>query len=225
MHCPCPDFDPQKFKDKPYQETPCASCFLTRETNKTNKHSQLYDTDGPVEQVIDKDGKAPDELMDMKQLTEQQLSPESIQLIMKACEQNFLIVLSNVVLKLTDLAQSYPALYQILHLKMQYPHMSYYEIGSKMVPPCTKQNVLYHLSHAVKEFPDLHKAIITDARFSAGHSAIKVTADKVAQDKQIQKVRNFLYNTTEANKRKTIEELQEAFKKPMKVRVIEDFNV
>ena len=94
-----------------------------------------------------------------------------------------------------------------------------------MVPPCTKQNVLYHLSHAVKEFPDLHKAIITDARFSAGHSAIKVTADKVAQDKQIQKVRNFLYNTTEANKRKTIEELQEAFKKPMKVRVIEDFNV
>lgn len=225
MNCPCPDFDPQKYKNKPYQETPCASCFMTRETNKTNKHSQLYDTDGPVEEVIDKDGKAPDELMDMNQLTDQQLSPESIELIMKACQQNFLIVLSNVVLKLTDLAQTYPALYQILHMKMQYPHMSYYEIGSKMVPPCTKQNVLYHLSHAVKEFPDLHKAIITDARFSAGHSAIKVTADKVAQEKQIQKVRNFLYNTTEANRRKTIQELQEEFKKPKKVRVIEDFNV
>lgn len=224
MNCPCPDFDPQKYKGKPYEETPCASCFLTKETNKTNKHLQLYDTDGPVEQVIDPQGKAPDELLDTKEIPVQELSPEAIELIMKACEQNFLIVLSNVVLKLTDLAQTYPALYQILHLKMQYPHMSYYEIGSKMNPPCTKQNVLYHLSHAVQEFPDLHKAIITDARFSAGHSAIKVAADKVAQDRQIERVRNFLYNTTEANRRKTLEELEEAFKKPVKARIIEDFD-
>ena len=225
MNCPCPAFDPQKYKGKPYEETPCATCFLTRETNKTNKHTQLYDTDGPVEQVIDDQAKTPDQLMDADAFQSQELSPEAIELIMRACEQNFLIVLSNVVLKLTDLAQTYPALYQILHLKMQYPHLSYYQIGSKMVPPCTKQNVLYHLSHAVKEFPELHKAIITDVRFSAGHNAIKITADRVAQDKQIEKVRNFLYNTTEANKRKTIEELQEDFKKPLKVHTIEGFDI
>jgi len=68
---------------------------------------------------------------------------------------------------------------------MQYPHLSYYQIGAKMTPPCSKQNVLYHLSHAVKEFPDLHKAILTDTRFSGGRYAIKTEADKAAHYKQV----------------------------------------
>ena len=223
MNCPCPAFDIQKYKDKPYEETPCASCFLTRQTNKTNKHSQLYDTDGAFQEVVDQNTNSPDELMDLKKSIGNELSPEAIELIMQACQQNFLIVLSNVVLKLTDLAKTYPALYQILHLKMQYPHMSYYQIGANMTPPCSKQNVLYHLSHAVHEFPDLHKAILTDTRFSGGHYALRTQADKVAKQKQVQKVRHMLYETTEANSSKSFEELTKLFKKPFKETVIEDF--
>ena len=223
MNCPCPQFDLEKYKGKPYEETPCASCFLTRETNKTNKHSQLFDTDGAIEQIVDQSAKTPDELITAQQILQQDISPESIQLIMEACQQNFLIVLSNVVLKLTDLAKTYPALYQILHLKMQYPHLSYYQIGAKMVPPCSKQNVLYHLSHAVHEFPDLDKAILTDTRFSGGHYAIRTEADKAARAKQVQRVRRMLYDTTQANRVKSFEELVNAFKKPFKVTPIEDF--
>lgn len=223
MNCPCPQFDLEKYKGKPYDETPCAKCFLTRQTYKTNKHSELFDTDGAIEQVIDDAAKTPDELISAKEILKEDISPESIQLIMEACQQNFLIVLSNVVLKLTDLAKTYPALYQILHLKMQHPHLSYYQIGAKMNPPCSKQNVLYHLSHAVNIFPDLDKAILTDTRFSGGHYAIKTEADKAARVKQVERVRKLLYATTEANRVKTFEELTEAFKKPFKVTAIEDF--
>lgn len=223
MNCPCPQFDLEKYRGKPYEETPCAHCFLTKETNKTNKHSQLFDTDGAIEQIVDDSAKTPDQLITAKQILHEDISPESIELIMEACQQNFLIVLSNVVLKLTDLAKTYPALYQILHLKMQHPHLSYYQIGAKMTPPCSKQNVLYHLSHAVNIFPDLDKAILTDTRFSGGHYAIKTEADKAARVKQVQRVRRLLYATTQANSVKSFQELTEAFKKPFKVTAIQDF--
>lgn len=223
MNCPCPQFDIQKYKGKPYEETPCASCFLTRETNKTNKHSQLFDTDGAIQEALDQNSQPPDKLLQAQQIIHEDITPEAIQLIMQACEQNFLIVLSNVVLKLTDMAKSYPALYQILHLKMQYPHMSYYEIGARMTPPCSKQNVLYHLEHAVQLFPDLHKAIITDTRFSGGHNAIRTAADKTKRDKQVEKVRKLLYSETEANKIKTFKELTKEFNKPFRETPIDDF--
>ena len=224
MHCPCPDFDLQKYKGKPYQETPCASCFLTRQTNKTNKHSQLFDTDGATQDIIDQNTKTPADTIIQKESLPQTLSPDSIQLIMQACQQNFLIVLSNVVLKLTDLAKTYPALYQILHLKMQYPHLSYYEIGARMSPPCSKQNVLYHLQHAVKEFPQLHKAILTDGRFSGGHYAIRTAAQKANHKNAVQKVRHLLYEQNQANTQKTLAELTDIFNKPFKVSEIIDFD-
>lgn len=223
MHCPCPQFDIQKYKGKPYQETPCASCFLTRQTNKTNKHSQLFDTDGATQDVVDQNTKTPADSLIQQQSIPSELTPDSIELIMQACQQNFLVVLSNVVLKLTDLAKTYPALYQILHLKMQYPHLSYYEIGARMSPPCSKQNVLYHLQHAVKQFPQLHKAILTDTRFSGGRYAIKTEAQKAKHNKAVQKVRHLLYEQTEANTEKALNELTQLFKKPFKPSYIADF--
>lgn len=220
MNCPCPQFDLQKYKGKPYQETPCASCFMTRETNKTGKHSQLFDTDGAQDKTADI----------VKQQTYnpqidqiQKMSPEAVKLIQEACQQNFLVVLSNIVLKLTDLSKSYPILYQILHMKMQHPQLSYYQIGRKIDPPCSKQNVLYHLSHAVRQFPDLAKAIITDTRFSAGKNAIKSVADKAARHKQIERVRRKIYDCNDLCARKEFKELQEEFDKPCKVSTIQDF--
>ena len=223
MHCPCPEFDIQKYKGKPYQETPCSSCFLTRQTNKTNKHSQLFDTDGATQDVVDQNTKTPADSLIQQQSMPSGLTPDAIELIMQACQQNFLVVLSNVVLKLTDLAKTYPALYQILHLKMQYPHLSYYEIGARMSPPCSKQNVLYHLEHAVKQFPQLHKAILTDTRFSGGRYAIRTQAQKARHKKAVQKVRHLLYEQTEINSQKSMQELMQIFNKPFKPSNIVDF--
>lgn len=226
MQCPCKQFDIQKYKDKPYQQTPCATCFMTKETTNTNKHSILYDTDGAFQETITQQrqqelGLSQDHcsMQDFygfsDQRTSQQLTQDAVKLIIEACQHNFLITLSNIVLKLTDLARTYPVTYQILHMKMQYPSMSYAEIGRNLNPPCSKQNVLYHLSSAVKQFPDLCSSIITDSRFSGGRYAIKNVASTVNRAKQVEKIRRLLYEETEANKRKTIQELKKEFDKPV----------
>lgn len=219
MNCPCPQFDLQKFKNKPYEQTPCASCFLTRQTHKTNKHSILFDTDGAIDEAQEPYSEPTYNLEDQSEL-----SSDAINMIMQACQQNFLVTLSNIVLKLTDLAKTYPPLYQILHFKMQHPQMSYHDIGQALSQPCSKQNVLYHLTHAVKQFPDLYKAILTDTRFSGGRYAIKNAADTRQKQAQVQRVRKNLYKQTDINTRKSIDELKKEFKKPYKVQIINDFD-
>lgn len=122
------------------------------------------------------------------------------------------------------MAKQYPALFQVLVIKMQYPYMSYLDIGKHMVPPCSKQNVLYHLSHAVEEFPQLSKAILTDTRFSGGRYAIKRVADLANEQKCSNEVKKLLYSQTEINKEKTIKELQELFKEPFKCQSIDIYD-
>lgn len=107
---------------------------------------------------------------------------------------------------------------------MQYPSMSYHEIGRNLNPPCSKQNVLYHLSNAVKQFPDLCASIITDSRFSGGRLAIKKIANTIQKQRQIEKIRKILYVQTEANKRKSIQQLKEEFAKPVGSIPIEFFD-
>ena len=219
MNCPCDAFDVQKYKDVPYQQTPCYNCFMTKETNNTNKHSILYDTDGALDQQLTEQAQQQlgltEDPYDLDLPEEDQLTPEAITMVMQACQKNFLITLSNIVLKLTDIARQYPVTYQILHMKMQYPSMSYHQIGRNLNPPCSKQNVLYHLSNAVKQFPDLCSSIITDSRFSGGRFAIKRVANTANKEKQIQKIRKVLYVETEANKQKSLSELKKEFAKPI----------
>ena len=217
MNCPCQDFDAQKYKGIPYQETPCASCFMTRETHRTNKVAQLYDTDG----AQDIDQIAAEQPMPDEDIVPANVPKNIIMNIQKACQENLLVTLSNTILKLTQLSKTYPALFQILTIKMQYPYMSYYEIGQVMIPPCSKQNVLYHLSHAVQQFPELSNAILTDTRFSGGRYAIKTVADKVYQEKHTDKVKKLLYAETEANKRKSIAELQKLFAQPYRQETVD----
>lgn len=221
MNCPCKERNqhPQLFQNVPYQETPCANCFMTRETHRTNKVSKFYDTDGAQDVDID-------DLVAQQQATQDEdyipdNIPQNVILnIQKACQHNFLITLSNTVLKLTRLAKEYPALFQVLVIKMQYPYMSYLDIGKHMVPPCSKQNVLYHLQHAVQEFPQLSKAILTDTRFSGGRYAIKRVADIAKEQINSNKIKKLLYNQTAINKRKTLEQLHQLFSEPFKTQTI-----
>lgn len=102
--------------------------------------------------------------------------------------------------------------------------MSYHDIGMSLSTPCSKQNVLYHLTHAVKQFPDLYKAILTDTRFSGGRYAIKNAVEEKGRHAQIDRVRKKLYDQSPINTRKTIQELKKQFNKPFKVEVIKDFD-
>ena len=225
MNCPCKERTehPQLFQGVDYEKTPCANCFMTRQTHRTNKVSKLYDQDAAQNVDID-------QLADQHQtVADQDLVPQNVPQsvilnIQKACQQNFLVVLSNTVLKLTRMAQEYPALFQVLTLKMQYPYMSYLEIGQHMVPPCSKQNVLYHLSHAVEQFPQLSKAILTDTRFSGGRYAIKRVADMIDTQDKSNKVKKLLYKETPINKVKTLDQLHQIFKKPFKTQIIDIFD-
>ena len=221
MNCPCQEFDVQKYKDVPYQETPCASCFMTKQTHRTNKVSQLYDTDG----AQDIDQIAADQPVPDQDIVPDNVPKHIIMNIQKACQENLLVTLSNTVLKLTQLSKSYPALFQILTIKMQYPYMSYYQIGQVMVPPCSKQNVLYHLSHAVQQFPELSSAILTDTRFSGGRYAIKTIADKAYEQKHTDKVKKLLYVQSQANRRKSIAQLQRLFAQPYKTQTVDMFDM
>lgn len=217
--CPCPQFDIQKYRDKPYEETPCASCFMTRETNKTNKHSKLYDTDG-----AEAPPQKPPEVVPVEQLQDISMTPQALATVVAACEQNFLLVLSNTVLKLVSLSKEYPVLFQILTLKMQHPELSYYDIGRRLDPPCSKQNVLYHLSHAVRQIPDLQKAIFTDTRFSGGRYALKKIAQVSAKSAEIDRVRKLIYVENESNRQKTYQQLKQIFLNPSNVSIIDDYD-
>lgn len=192
---------------------------MTKETNNTNKHSILYDTDGALQQMLSEEVQQQlgiiQNPLDLDMPQQDALTPDAITMVMQACQKNFLITLSNIVLKLTDLARQYPVTYQILHMKMQYPSMSYHQIGRNLNPPCSKQNVLYHLSNAVKQFPDLCSSIITDTRFSGGRFAIRRAADLADKNKQLDKIRKILYVETETNKQKSIKKLKEEFSKPV----------
>lgn len=220
MNCPCPQFDIQKYKDQPYQNTPCATCRLTKQTYKTNKHIQLYTTDGAQQDIQQVAAQQPDD----SQYIPQNIPPSVIQTIQKACQQNMMVTLSNIVLKLCVMSKQYPALFEILILKMQHPTMSYYQIGRNMVPPCSKQNVLYHLERAVQMFPELCKSIITDTRFSGGKNAIRKVSDCLAKDKQINRVRRIIYEQSQMNTSKDLKELQQIFKMPYKIDVITMFD-
>lgn len=220
-NCPCPQFDIQKYKDMPYQATPCAKCFLSKETTNTNKHSQLFDTDGVQQQQQPAERRQP---VEIKDTLPEKISQDTLELIVEACQQNNILVLSNIILKLARLAKTYPVLFEILTYKMQHPEMSYYQIGRKLDPPCSKQNVLYHLSHAVREFPELQKCIMTDTRFSGGRYALKTVAEMAARVNKIETVRKLLYAENEYTTRKTFQELRKQFARPCKVNVISNFD-
>ncbi len=219
-NCPCPQFDIQKYKDKPYQETPCAKCFLSKQTTNTHKHSQLFDTDGVQSQ---QPAKRPQPVQ-VQDILPEKISPDTLAIIVQACQQNFILTLSNLVLKLTRLSKTYPVLFQILTYKMQHPQLSYFEIGRKLNPPCSKQNVLYHLSHAVRQFPQLEKSIVTDTRFSGGRYALKTIAQLASRIKQVQIVRRKLYEQNQYNTRKEFDELKRQLQRPYKVNIISEFD-
>lgn len=188
----------------PYLESPCATCKLAVEQYNTHRpalfDSGNWDDDDEAEflGVEDKDLQNIDENdIDVEVLKKVKEATEITKVLREVIEKQVFLVASGLVLSLVKMAKESPVLFEILIKKMQYPYLSYSEIGASMEPKCSKQNVLYHLKHAVEMFPDLNSAILTDTRFSGGHYALKTIAEANKQNKAKQRIQGILYG--EAN--------------------------
>ena len=187
--------------DVPYLDSPCATCRLASDYTNTKKAS-IFESAGSVEAAeeqensalarIDKDlehaGDDPQPQPELKELT-----PAALQLLKETMEKQLMISLSGIMVRLFKLAKSSPVMFELVIKKMQYPYMSYSLLGSSMNPPCSKQNVLYHLKHAVEVFPELEATLLTDTRFSGGRYALQTVANRVRQEYASKRMRGLLY--------------------------------
>lgn len=199
------------FKEVPYQQTPCAHCKLAKQPSYSCKRMPLFDSDAAVDDVIDQvDTHSCQQSIDIKEV------PWSVvQEIKRACQQNLLATLSNVILKIVKMAHESPRTAEILLIKMQHPELSYYDIALSLDPPCSKQNVLHHLKHAVDMFPQLSAALLIDTRFAPGKgSAVHSVAKIQENNKAVAKLRDSIYEKTKHNAVKDISQISAIFKLP-----------
>lgn len=212
MGCHSCKVDLQQYKDVPYQQTPCAKCALSRDSQKTFKRISLFDSDINVDQLQDTvAAQTQEQALQIPPWISQRL----LQQIRKACQANMMVTLSSIILKILKLAKTAPRTVQILIMKMQHPDMSYYQIARAVSYPCSKQNVLHHLKHAVQLFPELSKALLIDTRFSPGRgSAVHSIARMRANNDAINKLKNGLYAQHAFNKPATIQQINEIFAMP-----------
>ena len=184
----------------PYEESPCATCRLAIETYNTHRPA-LFDSGKPLDDdeseflgVEDKDLQNIDERdPDAAILKKVKEAKDTVAILKDVIEKQIFLAASGMTLSLLKMAKESPIMFEVLIKKMQYPYMSYSEIGNSMSPKCSKQNVLYHLKHAVELYPELNSAILTDTRFSAGHYALKTIADRNRQNKARQRIQGILY--------------------------------
>jgi len=185
-----------------YLSSPCATCRLAADYT-TTKRAALFDSCGTDEaaeeqheQFFAKVDEELEHLGDAPPKTEddiKELTPENVQILTEAIQKQLMITLAGVMVKLLKLAKSSPIMFEIVVKKMQYPYMSYSELGASLKEPCSKQNVLYHLKHAVELFPELQSVLLTDTRFSGGRYALQTVANRVRQEAGIKRIQGLLY--------------------------------
>ena len=177
-----------------YEDSPCATCKLCQEYTSTHR-AALFDSGDNLDEDenLAKLDKAFEELDADKKRAAQMEQLRSIEPLKEAIEKQVFIAASGLILKMVKLAKSNPVMFEVVIKKMQYPYMSYSEIGDSMNPKCSKQNVLYHLKHAVELFPDLASSILTDTRFSAGRYALQTIANKHRQITSQKRIQGILY--------------------------------
>lgn len=210
--CHSCNVDLSLYKDVPYQQTPCAKCALANQSQKTFKRISLFDSDINVDDLQDT---IADESQDEGLALPPWIPDRVIQQIRRACQANMFVTLSGIILKVLKLAKTAPHTVQVLLMKMQHPDMSYYQIARAVSYPCSKQNVLHHLKHAVSVFPELSKALLIDTRYAPGKgSAIHSIAKMRANSQVIGKLKDNMYDTTEHNTAHSIQEINKIFQMP-----------
>ncbi len=179
-------------KYETYEDSPCSTCKLTKEYIGTYR-AALFDSAGDPDNVETPYTPLTDEEA-ISPAIAALLNIPQVDLLKEVIENQILVVTSNLIIRFVKLAKSNPTLFEIIIKKMQYPQMSYSEIGNSMKDKCSKQNVLYHLKHAVSLFPELVSALLIDTRFSAGKYALQTMANKKRQDACKRKIKGLLYS-------------------------------
>ena len=186
--------DPSKYAT--YEESPCATCKLAKEYTQTHR-AAMFDSCGNLEEMEEKESEylasIDKSLEDMEHIDPLDARNKSLGAIKEACENAVIVAMSGLILQLVRLAKTYPVLFEIVIKKMQYPYMSYAEIGATMNPPCSKQNILYHMKQAVAMYPDLETVLPTDTRFSGGRYALRTIADISRRTLGIKRIQGILY--------------------------------
>jgi len=180
-----------------YEDSPCATCKLAKEYYNTHRAAMFDSSGDPTNYDEDEDERlgVVDETFenfDQKQ-PKVDIREQSLDTIKEAIQNQMYIAMSGLIMKFVKLAKDNPIMFEVVIKKMQYPYMSYMEIGRSMQPPCKKQNVLYHLKRAVEMFPDLEKVILTDTRFSGGRYALQTIANRARQNNAKQRVQDILF--------------------------------
>ena len=152
---------------------------------------------------------------------EMQLSEEdlkSLGTIKKAVERQIYKIFSDVLVRLLAMAQKNPLAFEVFIKKMQFPHMSYSEIGNSMKQKCSKQVVLYHLKTIVNDFPELEAVIHTDTRYSGGRYALRTLSLKRKQDIALEQLQKDLYGKKAyVSKYNTVEDVNKILHAPFMV--------
>ena len=204
LHCgncgwiPRPDVD--------WLDSPCATCRLGNDSP-TTKRPALFDTektcspDGEeasylarVDKSLEEAGDDPPPPPDFDKLT-----PTMLQQLKKVMEEQIYGVLSGTIVKFLKLGKASPVMLELVLKKMQYPYLSYSELGASMSPPFSKQNVLYHLKHAVDLMPELASVLLTDTRFSGGRYALQTMANKRRKEAAVKRIKGLLYGDDDPN--------------------------
>lgn len=185
----------------PYLESPCATCRLAPDIP-TTKRPALFDSCGSkanadgeeasylarIDEDLEHAGDDPPPPPDFNSLT-----PEMLQTLKKMMEEQIYGVLAGTIVRFLKLGKTSPIMLELVLKKMMFPYMSYSELGASMKEPFSKQNVLYHLKHAVEIMPELASVLLTDTRFSGGRYALQTLANKRRQEAAKKRMKGLLY--------------------------------
>ena len=208
-------------KDKPYEQWPCSSCALAKDYSKTF-NTGYFDTAAldaieDERQTLQLDG----EDSDFVTSGDIPLRPEEIRTlksIKNAVANHMCAVLSGSLLKLMKIASKRPQLFEVVIKKMQFPYMSYAEIGASMDPVCSKQNVLHYLKQAVKEMPVLADVIKVDQRYSNGYYALRTVADIKRQQESERLLQQNIFGSEASKVHLDINEVNSILRLPFNIK-------
>lgn len=217
----------QDYADKPYEQWPCATCALSKYYYHTFS-TGYFDTanlektmsEVPEDAYMEAEEAALENDADFVIDGEFPLREHEIRTlrqVQQAVTNQLYATFSGLIVHLLRLGSKHPHSLEVVLKKMQFPYMSYTEIGESMNPRCSKQNVLYYLKTAVKELPDLTTVLTTSTRGGRSCHALRTLADKRKQEVSEERIQRILYKDKYDTLRFGMDELNKILQLPFNV--------
>lgn len=227
----------EDYKDD-WSKFPCLTCKSYRTVTRTlapayfdTADLENMDNTSDPSKLLSRDERAVDieDITTVKNAEDEDLTefvtPEVLRFIKEAVEYQFTIVFSNILVKLLKLAKENPVLFEVVLKKMQYPFMSYADIGDTMHPPCSKQNVLYHLRKALDLMPELCSVIHIDTRYLKGKYSLETKINKLRKQQAKRRFCRVLYGDDQIFRATAMRELNMLVSAPFNLNSeVFDFN-